>query len=170
MAKIIMVTGGQRSGKSELAEQLTIELSAKPLYIATAVITDDEMARRVEAHRQRRGQRWRLAEESLWPSRHISPGDTALLDSITTWVTNLLLHHEEDAEKALDAFKSEITRMASTDGATVIAVTDEIGLGGISPNPLQRKFTDLQGLANRYLADTASEVYLTVSGIPIKIK
>ncbi len=170
MAKIIMVTGGQRSGKSELAERIALQLSDNPLYIATAMVTDDEMARRVEVHRQRRGHKWRLAEEQLWPSRHISSGDTALLDCITTWATNLLLHYQEDADKTLDAVRSEIARIASIDGATVIAVTNEIGLGGISPNPLQRKFTDLHGMANRCLADNASEVYMTLSGIPVKIK
>ena len=152
-----MVTGGQRSGKSELAERIALQLSDNPLYIATAMVTDDEMARRVEVHRQRRGHKWRLAEEQLWPSRHISSGDTAL-------------HYQEDADKTLDAVRSEIARIASIDGATVIAVTNEIGLGGISPNPLQRKFTDLHGMANRCLADNASEVYMTLSGIPVKIK
>lgn len=170
MAKIIMITGGQRSGKSELAEKTALQLSATPLYVATSVITDEEMARRVEAHRRRRGPQWRLSEENLWPSRCISAGDTALIDCITVWSTNMLFHFGEDADKALTAIIGELDTIAATKGATIVAVTNEIGLGGISPNPLQRKFTDLQGQVNRHLAGIASEVYLTVSGIPVKIK
>ncbi|WP_305036817.1 bifunctional adenosylcobinamide kinase/adenosylcobinamide-phosphate guanylyltransferase [Paramuribaculum intestinale] len=170
MAKIIMITGGQRSGKSELAEKTALRLSATPLYVATAVITDEEMARRVESHRCRRGSQWRLAEEKLWPSRCIVAGDTALIDCVTVWSTNMLFHFDEDADKALKAIIQELDTIAAMENATIVAVTNEIGLGGISPNPLQRKFTDLQGLVNRHLADIASEVYLTISGIPVKIK
>ncbi len=100
MAKIIMITGGQRSGEKRAGRKTALRLSATPLYVATAVITDEEMARRVESHRCRRGSQWRLAEEKLWPSRCIVAGDTALIDCITVWSTNMLFHFSEDADKA----------------------------------------------------------------------
>ena len=54
--------------------------------------------------------------------------------------------------------------------ATYIFVTNEIGLGGVSENALQRKFTDLQGWMNQYIAQKADEVILMVSGISVKVK
>lgn len=169
-ARFIMVTGGQRSGKSLFAEGLALKMSARPVYLATAVVTDDEMRKRVAVHQVRRREHWRNLEETLRLSETpIESGDTVLVDCLTLWATNWLFHCNCDTDKALESMKKEINALSMID-ATFIMVTNEIGLGGISENALQRKFTDLQGLINQYVAGLAEEVYMTVSGIPVKIK
>ncbi len=65
--------------------------------------------------------------------------------------------------------QAEFDKFTAAD-ATYIFVTNEIGLGGVSDNALQRQFTDLQGWMNQYIAQKADEVILMVSGIPVKIK
>lgn len=167
--KIILVTGGQRSGKSEYAEQLALSLSASPVYMATATVGDDDMRRRVEIHQARRGPAWTNIEEPVSLSRHDLDGKTVLIDCVTLWATNIFFAEDEDTERALAVVRDEFNRLIHYD-ATFIFVTNEIGMGGVSANRLQRHFTDLQGLVNRIIATAADEVILMVSGIAVKIK
>lgn len=168
--RIIMVTGGQRSGKSVFAEKMALEMSSRPVYLATARVTDEEMRKRVETHRNRRRLRWKNLEAPLSiEGIAFSADDVVLLDCLTLWATNWLFEKNEDLDAALSELKHQIDTLVAT-GASFIIVTNEIGLGGVSPNALQRKFTDLQGLANQYVAAIADEVYMVVSGIPVKIK
>lgn len=168
--RIIMVTGGQRSGKSLFAEKVALDMSPRPVYLATARVSDDEMRKRVEIHRNRRRLRWKNLEAPLSvEGLDFSPNDVVLLDCLTLWAANWLFEKNENLDEALSELKLQIDTLVAA-GASLIFVTNEIGLGGVSPNPLQRKFTDLQGLANQYVASIADEVYLVVSGIPVKIK
>ena len=167
---LIMVTGGQRCGKSLFAEKLALSLSSDPFYIASAVVADDEMRQRVEIHQKRRGNNWHNIEEPLnVGSIDLPKGCVALLDCLTLLASNWLFKSEENISKATDMVCRQIDTLLSKE-ITVIAVTNEIGLGGISSNVLQRKFTDLQGTVNQYVATLANEVYLLISGIPVKIK
>lgn len=169
-ATFIMVTGGQRSGKSLFAEGLALKMSERPVYLATAVVADDEMRKRVALHQARRREHWRNIEETLRLSETpIEPCDTVLVDCLTLWVTNWFFHCDCDTDQALERMKREIDALSKMD-ATFIVVTNEIGLGGISENKMQRQFTDLQGLINQYVAGISSEVYFSISGIPVKIK
>lgn len=171
MSKIIMITGGQRSGKSEEAERLALSLSERPVYLATAQVLDEEMRYRVTLHQQRRGPQWTNIEEPLHLSRHDLNGRVVLIDCLTLWLTNMFFEetYDGDVERVLQAAKEEFDRLAEQD-ATLIVVTNEIGLGGTSENALQRRFTDLQGWMNQYVAKQADEVVLMVSGIPLKVK
>lgn len=169
MARIILITGGQRSGKSEEAERRALALSPTPVYIATAHIWDDEFRRRVALHQQRRGPQWTNIEEERTLSSHHLEGRVVLVDCVTLWLTNLFFD-TQDAEQALATAKADFDRLADTPGATIILVTNEIGLGGTSENALQRHFTDLQGWMNQHIARRADEVVLMVSGIPLTIK
>ena len=168
MKKIILITGGQRSGKSQYAERLALSLSPHPVYVATAHVWAEEFRQRVLHHQARRGAEWTNIEEEKYLSRHDLTGRVAVIDCITLWCTNF--HYElQDVDKTLDALKSEFDRFTAQD-ATFIFVTNEIGSGGVSTNALQRQFTDLQGWMNQYVAQHADEVILMVSGIPVKIK
>lgn len=166
-----MITGGQRSGKSEEAERLALNLSERPVYLATAQVLDEEMRHRVTLHQQRRGPQWTNIEEPLHLSRHDLNGRVVLIDCLTLWLTNMFFEetYDGDVERVLQAAKEEFDRLAEQD-ATLIVVTNEIGLGGTSENALQRRFTDLQGWMNQYVAKQADEVVLMVSGIPLKVK
>ena len=168
MSRLILITGGQRSGKSAKAEQLALSLSPTPVYVATARIWDDEFRQRVLKHQARRGPEWTNIEEE----RHLGSldltGRVVLVDCLTLWLTNLYFDCQ-DVDRALSMAKEEFDRMVAHD-ATYIVVTNEIGLGGVSDNALQRRFTDLQGWMNQHVARQADEVLLMVSGIAVKVK
>lgn len=168
MKKIILITGGARSGKSQYAEQLALQLSPNPVYVATAHVWDDEFRLRVKKHQERRGPEWTNIEEEKLLSRHDLSGRVAVIDCITLWCTNFFFELQ-DVSAALDTLKAEFDRFTAPD-ATYIFVTNEIGMGGVSDNAVQRKFTDLQGWMNQYVAAQADEVVLMVSGIAVKVK
>lgn len=169
--KIILITGGQRSGKSVYAERLALSLSANPVYIATAHIYDDEFRERVRIHQERRGLQWTNIEEEQRLSRHNVSSRVVLVDCCTLWLTNFMYAEEREREpqEAFEDIKAEFDRLTSQN-ATFIFVTNEIGLGGISANAVQRHFADALGWFNQYVASKADEVILMVSGIGIKIK
>ena len=172
MKKIILITGGQRSGKSEKAEALALSLSTNPVYLATAHVWDDEFRERVRRHQERRGPEWSNIEEELYLSRHDLTGRVVVIDCVTLWLTNWLMADSvgiDSVDAILTEAKREFDAFTQHD-ATYIFVTNEIGLGGVSDNALQRKFTDLQGWMNQYIAQKADEVILMVSGIEMKIK
>lgn len=175
MKKIVLITGGQRSGKSEYAERMALTLSDHPVYLATAHVWDEEFRQRVLRHQQRRGPQWTNIEEECLLSRHQLTGRVVLIDCLTLWCTNFFFdgskseHDQPTVEEALEAVKQEFDRFTSQD-ATFIFVTNEIGLGGVSADAIQRRFTDLMGWTNQYVASHADEVFLMVSGIPVKIK
>ncbi len=148
---------------------MALELSGAPVYLATARIWDDEFRERVRRHRERRGPQWTNIEEEKSLSRHQLEGRVVLVDCLTLWCTNFFFDLGGDVDEALAAAKAEFDRFTSQD-ATFIFVTNEIGMGGTSENEIQRKFTDLQGWMNQYAASLADEVILMVSGIPVKIK
>lgn len=191
MKHIILITGGQRSGKSRHAEELALSLSANPVYLATAHVWDEEFRERVRIHQQRRGPQWTNIEEERHLSRHDLTGRVVVIDCVTLWLTNLITpespenpeypespEYPENPEypaspaptaTILAAAKAEFDAFTARD-ATYIFVTNEIGSGGVSTSALQRRFTDLQGWMNQYIAARADEVILMVSGIAVKIK
>ena len=169
MKKIILITGGQRSGKSSKAEEMALSLSANPVYVATAHIWDDEFRERVKKHQERRGPQWTNIEEETHLSKHDLSGRVVVIDCVTLWLTNFFFQLESDVNKSLEAAKIEFDAFTQHD-ATYIFVTNEIGSGGTSENVIQRRFTDLQGWMNQYIASKADEVILMVSGIAVKIK
>lgn len=174
MKRVILITGGQRSGKSAFAEKLALGLSQNPVYIATAHIWDEEFRRRVDKHKERRGSQWTNIEEERFLGNIDIYNKVALVDCLTLWCTNFYFdagngEASPDIEKTLGRIKQEFDKFTAQD-ATFIFVTNEIGSGGVSGNAVQRHFTDLLGWLNQYVAAKADEVYLTVSGIPVKIK
>ena len=169
MKRIILITGGQRSGKSRKAEELALSLSDNPVYVATAHVWDEEFHERVRRHQERRGSQWTNIEEETALSRHDMTGRVAVIDCVTLWLTNFFFANDSDTDLSLEQAKAEFDRFTDAD-ATYIFVTNEIGSGGVSDNAVQRKFTDLQGWMNQYIASCADEVILMVSGIEVKIK
>ncbi len=169
MKKIILITGGQRSGKSTKAEELALSLSPNPVYMATAHIWDEEFHERVRKHQERRGPQWTNIEEETNLSLHDMTGRVVVIDCVTLWLTNFFFANNSDVDKSLELAKAEFDKFTEPD-ATYIFVTNEIGLGGVSENAIQRKFTDLEGWMNQYIASKADEVLLMVSGIEVKIK
>jgi adenosylcobinamide kinase/adenosylcobinamide-phosphate guanylyltransferase len=169
MAEIIFITGGQRSGKSRYAQQLAEEKSANPVYLATARVWDSDFKERIKRHQTDRGNLWTTIEEEKQISKLDLKGKTVLLDCITLWLTNIFHDNEYKVEETLTQAKEEWTRFIQQD-FTLVVVSNELGMGIIPENEASRKFTDLQGWMNQYIASLANTVYLMVSGIPVKIK
>lgn len=172
MAKTIFITGGARSGKSRLAERLAENEGSPLCYIATGRAGDGEMADRIAAHRARRGEKWTTVEEPLQLAEAVMEADgryrAVLVDCVTLWLTNLLLTHG-DAGKALEEAR-RLSGLFAGLKTPLIMVSNEVGMGIVPDNPLARTFRDLAGMANEILAASAGEVYVTISGIPLKLK
>lgn len=169
LAHITLITGGQRSGKSSFAQKRALELSEKPVYIATSRIWDKEHAARIERHKQDRLENWQNIESEKYIGDIDLNGKVAVLDCVTLWITNFFFDNENNIERSLEQAKMEIQKLMQQN-ATIFIVTNEIGMGAIAMNEVQRKFTDLQGWINQHLANVADEVILMVSGIPLQVK
>ncbi len=172
MAKIIFISGGARSGKSRLAERIAEGFGAPLCYIATALAGDGEMAGRIAAHRARRGEKWHTVEEPIALLEAVRAADgryrAVLVDCVTLWLTNLLLAHE-DADRALLEVR-ELAGLLAESTTPCILVSNEVGMGIVPDNTLARTFRDLAGRANEALAAAADEAYVTISGIPLRLK
>jgi adenosylcobinamide kinase/adenosylcobinamide-phosphate guanylyltransferase len=173
-SRLILVTGGARSGKSRFALSLAESHSpASRLFIATAVATDSEMRSRIARHRKERDGSWRTLEEPVdlpgkLSSRFLHPGSLILLDCLPTFVTNLLLAKQSHSqiEKRVQALVAALRGP----GLTSILVTNEVGCGLVPETPLGRRFRDLLGKVNQQTALLADQVYLLVAGIPMRVK
>lgn len=169
MATITFITGGARSGKSRFAQQLAEQRSDCPVYLATARVWDDDFAARIRRHRADRDQRWETMEEEKWLSTHDLSGRTVVLDCVTLWLTNFFYDNETQVEKTLEEAKKEWTAFVAGD-MDLIVVSNELGMGVHPENEAARKFADLQGWMNQFIAAGAGEVYLMVSGIAVKLR
>lgn len=169
MKKIILITGGQRSGKSTYAQELALSLSASPVYLATSAVWDEEHRQRIERHKRDRGPEWTNVEELTDIQNVDVSGRVVVIDCVTLWATNFFMANNGDVEDTLAQLKERFMQFTAQE-AIFIFVTNEIGLGGISSNDLQRRFTDLIGWMNQFIGRAADEVVLMVSGIAVKIK
>lgn len=183
---IVLVTGGARSGKSTFAEKYAAKLGAAGTYIATAQALDEEMEQRVEGHRRRREQDslvWKTLEEPYHLSTQLAAlqkqdeagaeGDILLVDCLTLWLSNWLLHYEQDDPyRQVSAKLDELVQVLSEykGSRTIILVTNEVG-GGIVPDyPLGRQFRDLSGMMNQRVAAVSDQVFLITAGIAVELK
>ena len=179
MGKIILVTGGARSGKSSFAERYVAKYGKKVGYIATSKICDEEMEYRVKLHRERRPAEWETFESPYSAHEVIRERgksyDMILFDCMTIYVSNILSTVEDiddfdgNYKIVTERLKKLITAISESD-ATVVIVTNEVGSGIVPNNRLAREYRDLAGLANQMLAEVAEKVFLVVSGIPVDIK
>jgi adenosylcobinamide kinase/adenosylcobinamide-phosphate guanylyltransferase len=170
--KMILITGGCRSGKSRFALDYSNQHFSKKLYLATCEALDEEMAQRIEHHKKMRGPEWQTIEEPIEIvnkiTRYGDEADVILLDCITLWLSNLLMRRKDDPE-----IMEEISRFIDTikkKQTSLILVSNEVGLGIVPVDPLGRRFRDLSGMANQKIAEVVNTVILMVSGIPIFLK
>lgn len=169
--KIVLVTGGARSGKSQYAESRAAELGEKLLYLATGEAKDKEMAWRIAEHQKRRGENWITVEEPLEVGKELlryrRKVDCAVVDCLTLWISNLLMQGDEDC--VTKEVKGLVGVLPQLD-FHLLFVTNEVGWGVVPDNPLGRQFRDLSGWANQQIGEVAHEVVLMVAGIPVILK
>ena len=171
--KLIFITGGARSGKSQYAQHLAHSLPGRKVFIATAEPLDEEMAEKIKAHRKARPPDWDTVEEPRHLKKAIngcaSRYDVLLIDCLTLWISNLLTNSPLEAGE-INAELENLVENCKTVSATVIIVSNELGMGIVPMDSLARCYRDIVGRANQAIASAADEVFLLVSGIPIKIK
>lgn len=167
--EVIFITGGARSGKSRHAQGLALKWSANPIYVATARKWDGDFQDRIRRHQQERDDRWSSIEEE----KHISgldlKGRVVVIDCVTLWITNFFIDLKNDIDAVLEACKKEVDDLCRQE-AVLIIISNEIGMGVHAETEIGRKFTDLQGWVNQYIAAKADTVILMVSGIPLTVK
>jgi adenosylcobinamide kinase/adenosylcobinamide-phosphate guanylyltransferase len=185
MSDLIFITGGARSGKSSFAELLAANPQLPVVYVATAQVYDQEMALRVQKHREQRPAEWDLVEEPLELAsvleRYRQENIVLLVDCITLWLTNLLLSDyqeglEDDSlalaereQQILDQVRA-VAHLAQEITPRVILVSNEVGDGIVPDNPLSRAYRDLAGRANQILARAADKAYAVIAGYPVDLK
>jgi len=158
MGKVTLVTGGSRSGKSTFAEDILKE-EDEVLYIATAIVTDDEMKERIDRHRESRNHKWTTYEG--FKDLHIA--EENLEEDISRETLDLIYKNiENEFKMLLDEVKKG--------NSNLIMVTNEVGMGLVPEYKLGRIFRDFAGWINQFLAKNSEEVYLVTCGIPLKIK
>lgn len=167
---IYFITGGQRSGKSRFGQQLALSLAKDPVYLATSRIWDDDHRRRIERHKSDRSDEWTNLEEEKYIDRHDFSGRTVLMDCATLWLTNFFYDHRYEVEKALYEAKTIFKNLISRDFNHLIVISNEIGMGVHPETEAGRKFVDLHGWLNQYIAENSDVAYLMASGIPVLIK
>lgn len=177
MGKIILVTGGARSGKSLFAERYAAAHGKTVAYIATAQIYDEEMRDRVKRHRERRPDNW-VTYEAPYQAENVFKEiatETILFDCLTLYMTNLLLSQQApaDREERFTYIMTEIEKLlnaAQQCGKTVVFVTNEVGDGIVPENELAREYRDVAGSVNQKMAAAADDVYAVICGLAINIK
>lgn len=172
---LILILGGVRGGKSAFAQTLAAEHGGSVTFVATAEARDEEMRLRIEDHRRARPASWRTIEAPLNPAAALAeapPAEVTVLDCLTLLVSNLLLRDEspEEAQQAVDGEVEALLRVFEAGSGSLIIVSNEVGMGVVPPYELGRLYRDLLGWANQRIAQSASEVYWMLAGLPIEVK
>lgn len=178
MSRIILVTGGSRSGKSDHARVTAEALPGPRVFVATCPVVDEETAERIRRHqRERAARHWDTIEEPLKLAETIRRSQeygVILVDCLTLWINNIL--YEADGrgqtvrEHDMEAKSAELVDACSVFQGTVVLVTNEVGWGIVPENALARRYRDLVGRCNRIIARAADEVVLVACGIPMWLR
>jgi len=171
----ILITGGARSGKSRFAQELALKLGEPVLFVATAQPGDEEMRRRIEEHKKARPKDWTTLEVTTnlasQITKHFGKSKVVIIDCITLLLNNIFEKYQDRiSEKEVTGEIGELVKCIKSSKASFIIVTNEVGTGLVPTNKVGRLYRDLLGKANQMLAECADEVYLMVSGLPVKIK
>jgi adenosylcobinamide kinase / adenosylcobinamide-phosphate guanylyltransferase len=163
----VLVLGGARSGKTRRALAIGAPFATR-IYIATGEALDAEMADRIAQHRRERGDGWTTVEAPLDLPAAIAAlpeGAAGIADCLTLWLSNLM-GAGRDPATATQALLLAIRACP----ATLVIVSNEVGLGLVPETPLGRAFRDAQGRLNQAVAAAVTEVEFIAAGLPIKLK
>ena len=172
---IHLVLGGARSGKSSFAETCVLGLPhLHRHYIATATVSDGEMSQRIAHHQSRRDSDWILHECPLEISElltHFNSQDVVLIDCLTLWMSNVIFEGGDTAEESTISRHVEDLLLALTNSpATIVLVSNEVGLGIIPMGEVTRLFVDHAGWMNQAIAKVADKVTFVAAGLPMPLK
>jgi adenosylcobinamide kinase/adenosylcobinamide-phosphate guanylyltransferase len=174
LGDIIVYLGGAKSGKTLAALSKTSSYPAPRYYLATAQALDSEMADRIKKHQAERGPDWQTIEEPLELVSALEkvPGQSpVMLDCLTLWLTNLMGRWPDCCDTApFLAEQYKLVEAAAARQGPLIIVSNEVGGGVVPMEAVSRFFRDLCGLSHQFLAKAASEVYMVIAGLPLKLK
>jgi len=177
MTELILLLGGARAGKSTFALRLADQHAAgqSVAFIATAQAFDDEMAQRIDRHRKERSAKWITIEEPYRLDEALLQNKSSrvvIIDCLTLFVSNWMMREENETQcqHQLQEVSERFLNLAKEQSKTVICVSNEVGLGVVPGTNICRRFRDLLGRVNQQFAEAASQVYLLVAGIPMRIK
>lgn len=166
-----LILGGARSGKSHIAQEAAAASGLDVVYIATATALDGEMQTRISRHRNERPAHWRTVEEPVHLAATLaavaSPHTCVLVDCLTLWLTNLLLHEDNDT---FGRERAQLLKLLPELPGRIILVSNETGLGVVPADPLSRRFVDEAGWLHQELARLSQRVVYTVAGLPQVLK
>ena len=164
-----LITGGERSGKTNYAMQCALAVSENPIYIATARKWDKDFEERIARHQADRSEQWEnLEAEKTFDHLHLK-NRVVVVDCITLWLTNIYTDNKYEVQKSLEEATAELNKWQMRD-CTFFIITNEIGMGVHAATPIGRKFVELQGWTNQHIAACSESLTLMVSGVPLKIK
>lgn len=164
-----LILGGARSGKSSYAQKLALSLCPNPVYLATSRAWDDDHRARIQRHRDERGPEWTSLEIEKAIASSGVDDRVVVIDCVTLWLTNFFIDENFQHERALELAKSEAEK-ALRQRNHLIFVSNEVGQSLHPTTESGRKFTDIQGFMNQYLASQAEQVILMIAGIPLTVK
>ncbi|MDX6470481.1 MAG: adenosylcobinamide kinase / adenosylcobinamide-phosphate guanylyltransferase [Gaiellaceae bacterium] len=167
---LVVLLGGARSGKSQLALRLAERGSAPVVFLATGEALDEEMADRIERHRQERPAEWTTVEEPLELERAIAGAAldaTLVVDCLSLWVSNVI---ERRPAAEIEAAGAAAADAAAARPGLTIAVTNEVGLGIVPDNALARSYRDVLGRVNALWVERAENAYFVAGGRTIELK
>lgn len=167
---IYFITGGERSGKSSYAQELALSLSKNPMYVATARNWDGDFQKRIERHQGDRDETWINIEKEKFLSEIDFTNQVAMIDCVTLWLTNFYVDTKNNVEECLKLAQKEFDSISKSENATIIIISNEIGMGVHASTEIGRKFVELQGWMNQYIAKRADKVTFMVSGLPMQVK
>ncbi len=170
-SKLIFVLGGAASGKSQAALELAGQEGPRA-FVATGEALDQEMAARINRHRTTRSSDWMTAEVPLdvaeWFSKNKLYYQTIVIDCLTLWLSNL--QGRGFSNLAITNATENLLLAIRATRARVVIVSNELGLGLVPATKAVRAFRDLAGRVNQQVAAEADEVYLAISGLPLRLK
>jgi len=178
MARIVFIIGGSRSGKSAHGQALAESIAGTRTYIATCPVVDEEMAARIQKHReQREASDWQTLEETVdlaGALRGTRESAVRLIDCLTLWINNLLYQAQGQAQEVTEddiaRLCADVLAVCADLPGEVIFIANEVGMGVVPDNPLSRRFRDLAGRCNQIMAAGADRVLLMICGLPLEIK
>ncbi|MEE9375100.1 MAG: bifunctional adenosylcobinamide kinase/adenosylcobinamide-phosphate guanylyltransferase [Rhizobiaceae bacterium] len=166
-----LILGGARSGKSGFAERMADASGRRKIYLATSEVLDEEMAKRIDHHRARRGAEWELIEEPIQIATRIDQWADSktciLVDCLTLWLTNIMIA-ERDIEAESMALVEVLAKLG--DDCSVLLVSNEVGQGIVPMEKMARDFRDHAGRLHQAIAEVVPSVWFITAGLPQKLK
>jgi adenosylcobinamide kinase/adenosylcobinamide-phosphate guanylyltransferase len=173
--ELVLVLGGVRSGKSSFALSLAARLGKRVTFVATAEAGDEEMRERIARHRQRRPEDWGTVEAPLDVALAVAAADcdVVVVDCLGLLAANVMARAQATGAGAADLMESQVAGLLDAyhrGRASVIIVSNEVGMGVVPPYPSGREFRDLLGRANQQLSRAADRVCWLLAGLPVEVK